>query len=123
MASYTAYIGITKLVPGQSSAHLTVNDALDVVDKALAGRLALNLSGLTTRSLGGGASTNAILHVTTTTVACMVTIQAVAKVWQFINDGTHPVTVQCAGQASPPTIAAGAVKTLVCDGSKIRLVA
>lgn len=123
MPTYTANIGITKLVEGQESAHLTVNDALDVVDKALAGRVALNLSGLATRNLSGGESTNAILQVTTTTVACTITIQAVAKVWQFINDGTNPVTVQCAGQAGPPVIAAGAVKTLVCDGTKIRVVA
>nr|WP_315210069.1 hypothetical protein [uncultured Albidiferax sp.] len=121
--AYTANIGITKLVPGQSSAHVVVNDALDVVDKALAGRLALDLSGLTTKALTGGESTNSILHITTTTAACTLTVQAVPKVWQCINDGAHAVTVQCTGQTGAPVLAVGVVKTLVCDGTKVRVVA
>lgn len=122
MPTYTANIGITKLVEGQESAHVTVNDALDVVDKAIAGKGAFNLSGLTTKALTGGESTNAILHITATTAACVLTIQPVPKLWTLINDGTHAVTVQCAGQSSPPVVAAGAVKALVCDGTKIRVV-
>lgn len=119
----TANIGITKLVEGQERAHVSVNDALDVLDKAIAGRLVLDLTGLTDKTLTGGESTAHILHVTATTANAWVVIQKAAKTWVVINDGTHNVTFQTAGQASPPTLAAGAIKHLVCDGTDIRVVA
>lgn len=122
MATYTTNIGITKLVEGQESAHVTVNEALDVLDKTIAGRFALNLSGLSSKTLTAAESTHMLIHVTATTAACVVTVQAVPKVWIVINDGTHAVTLQCAGQSSPPSVAVGAVKTLVCDGTAVRLV-
>ena len=121
--AFTTNLGITKLTQGQSNAHVTVNEALDNMDKALAGRLDLSLSGLSTKVLSGGESTNAVLHVTSTSVACALTVQAAVKVWVFINSGAHTVTVAVSGQATPVSVAAGAVKTLVCDGTIVRLVA
>jgi hypothetical protein len=122
MPTYTANIGITKLVEGQESAHVTVNEAFDVIDKTIAGALSLDLSGLSAKTLTGAESSNAIIRVTATTMACTVTMQAVPKIWSLINDGTHAVTVQCSGQSSPPVAAAGSVKVLVCDGAVVRLV-
>jgi hypothetical protein len=122
MPTYTTNIGITKLVEGQEAAHVTVNEALDVLDSAVAGLAALDLTGLTTLNVTPTESTNMILQVTATTAACTLTIQAVPKVWVFINGGAHAVTIQCAGQTTPPTVAAGATKVVVCSGTKILVV-
>lgn len=118
----TQNLGITKLTQGQSNAHVTVNDALDNLDRALAGRLAIDLTGLTTKALTGGESTRHILHVTDTDAACDLVIQAVPKTWVVINDGSHTVTVKRSGQSGAPTIAAGAIKHFVCDGTDIRVI-
>jgi hypothetical protein len=118
----TENLGITKLAQGQSNAHVTVNDALDNLDRAVAGRLAIDLTGLTTKTLMGGESTRHILHVTATDAACDLVIQAVPKTWVVINDGSHTVTVKRSGQSGAPTIAAGAIKHFVCDGTDIRVI-
>lgn len=122
MPTYTANLGVTKLDAGQANAHVRVNEALDVLDKAIAGRLAIDLTGLTTKTLTGAESTHEILHVTATTAACDLIVQAVPKRWTVINDGSHTVTFKRAAQGSPPTIAAGAIKHFVCDGTDVRLV-
>lgn len=119
----TQNLGITKLEPSQAGAHAVVNLALDNVDKAIAGRLAINLTGLTTKSLTGAESTNHILHVTATTAACDLVVQAVPKSWIVVNDGGHTVTVKRSGQSGAPTVAAGAAKHLFCDGTDVRIVA
>lgn len=119
----TANLGITKLNPGQASAHVTVNTALDNLDNAIAGRLVLDLTGLTTRSLAGTESTSHILHVTTTTAACDLVVQALPKSWIVVNDGSHTVTVKRAGQSGAPTIAAGHSAHLYCDGTDVRAIA
>lgn len=123
MPTYTTYLGITKLAQGQSNAHVTVNEALDNIDKAVAGRLAIDLTGLTTKTLTGGESTNHILHVTDTDAACDLVLQAVPKSWVIVNDGSHTVTVKRSGQTGAPTIAAGAIKHFICDGTNVRIVA
>lgn len=117
----TANLGITKLNPGQANAHVTVNTALDNLDSAIAGRLALALTGTST-TLTGAQSTAHVLHVTSTTAATDLVVQALPKSWIVINDGSHTVTVKCAGQAGAPTVAAGAIKHLVCDGTNVRAV-
>lgn len=116
----TANLGITKLNPGQASAHVVVNTALDNLDAAIAGRLALDLTGLTTRSLSGAESTNHVLHVTTTTAACDLVVQAVPKSWIVVNDGSHTVTLKRSGQVGAPTVAAGHSAHLFCDGTNVR---
>ena len=117
----TANIGITKLDPGQSNAHVRVNEALDDLDEALAGRLALALTGSST-TLTGAQSTNHILHITSTAGATDLVVQAVPKSWIVINDGADTVTVKRASQSGAPTVAAGAIQHLVCDGTDVRAV-
>lgn len=122
MTTYTSNLAITKLTAGQSNAHVTVNEALDDVDAAIAGRLAIDLTGLTTKTLTGAESTAHILHVTATTAACDLVLQAVPKSWIVVNDGSHTVTVKRASQSGAPTVAAGASKHLYCDGTDVRAV-
>ena len=121
----TANLGITKLEPGQSGAHAVVNTALDNLDKAIAGRLGIDLTGETSVTLSGADSTNHILHITATDGACDLVVQAVPKSWVVVNDGSHTVTVKRASQASPtpPTVTAGQSKHLYCDGTNVRAVA
>lgn len=116
----TTNLGITKLDAGQANAHVRVNEALDDLDAAIAGRLAIDLTGLTTKTLTGAESTNEILHVTATTAACDLVVQATPKHWTVINDGSHTITVKRSGQTGAPTLIAGAIKPLVCDGTDVR---
>jgi hypothetical protein len=120
----TANLGITKLNPGQAGAHAVVNTALDNVDKAIAGRLAIDLTGETSVTLTGPESTNHILHVTATDGACDLVVQALPKSWIVVNDGSHTVTCKRGGQASPtpPAVAAGTSAHLYCDGTNVRAV-
>lgn len=120
----TPNLGITKLTPGQANAHVTVNEALDDLDIAIAGCLSINLTGLSTKTLTGAESTNYILKITATSGACDLVVQALPRSWIVVNDGSHTVTVKRASQSSPtpPTVAAGASKHLYCDGTNVRAV-
>ena len=123
MPSYTANLGVLLMDPAQAQPHLPHNDALVALDKAIAGRLAIDLTGLTTKTLTGSESTNHILHVTATTAACDLVVQTNTKSWIVINDGSHTVTVKRSGQSGAPTVAAGAIKHLLSDGTNVRIVA
>ena len=123
MTTTTTNLGITKIEPDQSGAYAVVNTALDNIDKAIAGRLALDLTGLTSKTLSGAESTNHILHVTATTAACELVLQAVPKTWLVVNDGTHHVTIARSGQSGAPMVPAGAAKQLLCDGINVRTIA
>ena len=118
----TANLGITKLNAGQANAHVTVNIAMDGFDSAIAGRLPLALTGAST-SLTGAQSTAHILHVTSTTVATDLVVQAVPKSWIVVNDGSHTVTVKRAGQSGAPTVTSGHSAQLYCDGTDVRAIA
>lgn len=121
MSTYTANLGVILMDPAQSQPHVPHNDALTAIDNAIAGRLALALTGTST-TLTGAQSTAHILHVTSTTAATDLVVQALPKSWILINDGAHTVTLKRSGQSGAPTIAAGAIKHLVCDGTNVRLV-
>lgn len=118
----TSNLGITKLEPGVNQAHVTVNEGFDLFDSAIAGVTNIDLSAADTVTLSGGESTRHILLAKNATKASWVVVQKQPKTWVFINQCSFSVTVQTSGQASPPTIAAGATKHLVCDGTDIILV-
>lgn len=116
----TANLGVTLLEPGQANAHVTVNEALSAMDKAIAGRLELALTGAAL-ALTGAQSTNAILHIVSTAVACTLTVQDKPKQWSVINDGDADVTITVDGQTpTPPTVEAGRAAIVACDGAAVR---
>lgn len=119
--AYTPNLGIEKLTPGQSSAHVTVNEAMDNFDRAIAGAYSFTGGGAVT--LTGGQSTNHLLICTSASSATTVTIQAVPKTWIAINRSAHSLSFKTPGQATPVTIASGAVRHIACDGTDIVLVA
>lgn len=122
MPTYTDNIGMILMDPAQSQPHVTHNEALTAADTAIAGRLPLALTGAST-TLTGAQSTAHILHVTSTTMATDLVVQAKPKSWVVINDGSHTVTVKRAGQTGAPTVAAAAIKHLICDGADVRALA
>jgi hypothetical protein len=124
MPEYTDNLGLILLEQSQSQPSVPHNDALVALDKAVAGRLAISLTGLSTKTLTGAESTNHILHVTATSGACDLVVQNKPKSWIVVNDGSHTVTVKRASQSSPtpPTVAAGTSKHLYCDGTNVRAV-
>lgn len=118
----TQNLGITKLNPGQSGAHALTNEAFDSLDKAIAGVLSLDLTGLTSLSLTGAQSTNQIIMVTDTTAACVLIMQDKPKTWTIVNDGSHTVTIRANSQVGGPTLAAGVMGIFVCLGNEVRKV-
>ena len=118
----TTWLGITKLDPGQSAAHVRVNEALDALDKAIAGLLSIDLTGITSKTLTGAESTNQILLISATDGACDLEVQAVPKTWTVVNDGSHTVTVKVSAQIGAPTVAAGSSAILFCDGVAVRAI-
>lgn len=118
----TANLGITKLNPGQANAHVTVNTALDALDKAIAGRLAPYAVTASVMTLTGAESTAHILQITSTTTAAAIVVQAVPKSWIAVNDGSHTLTFRCPSQVGGPTVAAGHSAHLYCDGTTVRAI-
>lgn len=120
--AWDPYIGLTYMEAAQSQPHLVVNEAIDGLAKAIAGRLALNLTGKSTLTLTGGESTNAILHITATDQAVDLVVQTLPKLWVVINDGSHAVTIKRAGQSGAPVIGSGTSALAYCDGTDVRTV-
>ena len=115
--AYTTNLGIAKLIPGTQQAHVIVNEAMDVIDRAVAGLTVVDLTASPTVSLSGGQSTAQILKVVNATADATIKVQNLPKVWVLINDTSHSVTLQIDGQAVPPTpTPAGDVQMMCCDG-------
>lgn len=122
--AYTPNLGLILLEQGQAQPHVPHNEALVAIDKALAGVLSIDMvaHGSDAKFLTGAESTNAMLRVVNAASASWLVVQAKPKAWIVINDSAHPLTVQTAGQAAPPTLPAGTVRQLVCDGANVRQV-
>lgn len=119
--AWTENIGITYVDPNQAQAHITVNEALNVIDMAIAGQLGLSLTS-GARELSGWESTHAFIRVISATQAATITIQAVSKAWIFINDSSRAMTVKAEDSAVTASVPAGEMRLLICDGADIRAV-
>lgn len=118
--AWTPNLGAQQISVGTPQPHVQFNEGALVLAQAVRSDLALDLSGTPNIELTQTQSTNAIIAVTATTAPSTITVRAALKTWTLINDGTHDVTVQTAGQSSPPSVAAGARAFLVCDGTSVR---
>lgn len=120
--STTTNLAITLIETGQAQKEVTANDGFQTLDAAVAGRLAIDMTGLATRTITAAEAVHAMLHVTATTAACEIVLPASSKQWLVINDGSHTLTCKRSGQTSPtpPTVAAGAAALVFCDGTNIR---
>ncbi|OJX04569.1 MAG: hypothetical protein BGO72_21390 [Burkholderiales bacterium 70-64] len=118
----TTNLQIPLIDANQDQPTTAANEAIELLDTAIAGRLALNMTGLSTRTLTSAEAVNAMLHVTATTAACELLLPASPKRWLVINDGSHTLTLKRSGQSTPapPTVAAGASALAYCDGTNIR---
>jgi hypothetical protein len=116
MATLTPNLGITQLEPGVNQAHVTVNEALVVLDRAIAGLHIVDFGSSDTIELPGGDSTNAIIIAKNAPSNAWIVVQNKPKIWVFLNRSGHDVTVQVPGQATTVPIPDGETHVLVCDG-------
>lgn len=114
--AFTPNLGLTYLAVGQQQAHVIFNEALQNLDKIIAGMFNIVIPSGDTISLTGGESSNAILRLAAASAARWVIVQNTPKLWVFINDTAFNVTVQVAGQATTTPVPPNSIKLLVCDG-------
>lgn len=117
----TPYLGMTKLIIGTPQPHILLNEALEVLAQAETAVETIDFSAATEITLTPAQSTSGILKLVGTTAVSAAVVQASPKWWIVFNGSSHAVTLGTAGQSSPPSIAAGAVKLLACDGVAVRL--
>lgn len=116
MATLTPNLGITELEPGVNQAHVTVNEALVILDRAIAGLHIVDFGSSNTVELPGGDSTNAIIIAQNAPGNCWIVVQNTPKIWVLINRSGYNVTIQVSGQASTVPIPDGETHVVVCDG-------
>ena len=89
----TTYLGVELMEPGQSQPHIVHNSAIVNMDKAVAGRFAKDMTGLTTYTLTPSESTSHQINVFgTPSAAFTINVQPVAKTWVFVNDTGQSAT-------------------------------
>jgi hypothetical protein len=119
----TTNLQITLIEQSQSQKEVTANEAFIVIDKAIAGRLALTSTGGTT-TLTDAQAANAVLDVTgALTSDATVVVPARSHIFTVRNDtsGAQALTVKTAS-GTGITVPAGAVQTLYCDGTNVYMV-
>jgi hypothetical protein len=83
----TTFLGVQLMEAGQAQPHLTHNEAIVDIDKAVAGRFAKDMTGLTGYTLTAAESTNHQINLYGSPSASMtITLPATAKTWVFVND-------------------------------------
>lgn len=89
----TPYLGVQLLDAAQAQPHLTHNQAIIDIDKAVAGRFAKDMTGLSTYTLTAAESTNHQINVFgTPSAAFTINVQGNAKTWVFVNDTAQEAT-------------------------------
>ena len=123
----TPNLGIALLAESQSSKYVTVNDALDALDEALAGFSSIALSGTTLTLTTAQAMGAMVLKFTGTPGgAATVTFPQSPKVYILDNSttGGYAVTVETGAGGSPATVSVsnGSVQLVYCDGTNFKAV-
>lgn len=115
----TTFLGVQLMEASQAQPHLTHNEAIVDIDKAVAGRFAKDMTGLTNYTLTASESTNHQINLYGSPSASMtITLPATAKTWVFVNDTAQEAYIK--------TSAGGGIYLrpwsfvhLFCDGSAI----
>lgn len=118
----TYYLGMPMLIVGMQQPHIPINGCARIMAKALTGVRDIDFTGVTEVSLSAEDWFYGILRVVSTTSASTILVRQSSKAWFLINTTNHAVTVKVAGQSSPPAVAAGETKYLVCDGYAVTAV-
>lgn len=128
---YTADLGIAKPYQNQSVIDTTVSVALDILDAAIAGRLARSVAGsidvtLTAASItGAGESTNAILEFTgVLTGSINVNVPALPRIYVVYNNTSGAFTLKVKTPSGTGVFITQGDRALIeCDGSNVVLLA
>lgn len=115
----STYLGVQLMEQAQSQPHLVHNEALAGIDKAVAGRFAKDMTGLTTYTLTAAESTHHQINVFgTPSAAFTVNVQAVAKTWVFVNETGQEATFKTSSGAGV-IVRPGSYAHLFSDGTNV----
>lgn len=115
----TTFLGVQLLEAAQAQPHLTHNEALVGIDKAVAGRFAKDMTGLTSYTLTAAESTNHQINVFgTPSAAFTVNVQGVAKTWVFVNDTAQEATFKTSA-GTGVIVRPYSYVHLFCDGANV----
>lgn len=115
----TAYLGVQLMDASQAQPHVTHNEAIVGIDKAVAGRFAKDMTGLTSYTLTAAESTNHQINVYgTPSAAFTVNVQGVAKTWVFVNDTAREATFKTSA-GTGVIVRPWSYVHLFCDGANV----
>lgn len=117
--SMSPNLGISLLVQSQSSKYVTVNDAIDALDGAIAGVFSQAMADANQTPSTANAMANNVIECTGALTADRNLVLPNSKKGYWINNlttGSHNIVVKTSGSGSTVSVAAG--KTFVyCDGA------
>ena len=110
-------------LPGQQAAqYLTLSSGFQSFDAAIAGQATITSLAAGAYTLTSAEFLNAVLIIPALTAPETLTVAARPKSWLIDNTAAgYAVTVQAAGQGSPPVIPAGAIALARCNGTAVSL--
>lgn len=117
MSASTTQLALVYLIQNQAQPHVTLNTAMDRLDGAIAGRLAVTLTTNRTVTTDEG-QTHSILDFSGSLGAgATITLPTLTRCWVIRNTSGQTLTIKTAGQAGPPTLATGKVAIFATDGT------
>lgn len=119
--SITTGLGLTFLEARQTQPHLVVNEAIDNLDRAVAGRLALDMTGLSTLTLTNAQSSTYFLNPYSAPADFDLIVNGNQKAYAVINDTLYVCTFKSATGAA---VAIPAGNTVLCyfDGTNMHTI-
>lgn len=115
-------LGIALLAEAQSSKYVTVNNAIDALDEALAGFTSIAMTSTTDTPSTAVAMAAMVLKFTgTISGAGTITLPESPKLYVIHNatTGGYALTIKTAAGGSPATVSVsnGSVQLVYCDGT------
>lgn len=118
----TANLGITYVTASQYQKEVTMNAALDSVDKAIAGRQTINFASNADYTLSTAQALHAIIEMTDTgallTTGRNVIVPTANKQWQFYNGTARTLTVKTTA-GTGVAVAPGERALLYCNAANV----
>jgi len=123
----TTNLGITKVEAAQFQKEVTMNTALDTIDKVLAGKYTYNMASDANYTVSDSNSQNRIIIITDTGVVLTttrdITIDNLTKDWIVENRTAQSLVFKTAGGAGTVTVTSATIRHIYGDGTSIFAVA
>lgn len=119
--STTTGLGLTFLDARQTQPHLVVNEAIDNLDRAIAGRLSLDMTGLGTLTLTNAQCSTYFINPHSAPADFDLIVNGNQKAYVVINDTSHMCTFK---SASGTAVIIPAGNTVLCyfDGTNMHAI-